>query len=61
MNPVRTTAVRIGINHIFIPPREQSLSEAERIADRAFAAARTHIVSTDAGDNHMAMAVDMVC
>ena len=61
MAHVRTTAIRLGINHIYIPPRAQSLNEAERIADRAFAAARTHIVSTDAQPTHMAMAVDHVC
>ena len=55
------TAVRIGINHISIPPREQSLNEAERIADRAWAAARVHIVSTDAQEDHFALAVSMVC
>ena len=54
-------SIRAGINHIFIPPHEQSLNEAERIADRAFAAGRTHLIHTGAPPNHMALAVGHVC
>ena len=54
-------SIRAGINHIFIPPHEQSLNEAERIADRAFATGRTHLALTGAPPNHMALAVGHVC
>ena len=54
-------SIRAGINHIFIPPHEQSLNEAERIADRAFATGRTHLANTRAPPNHMALAVGHVC
>jgi hypothetical protein len=61
MKHVETAAIRLGINCIAIPPYEQSLNEAERIADRAFAAARVHLTETAALPSHMAMAVDHVC
>jgi len=61
MKLVRDKSIVLGINHVFIPPYTQSLNEAERIADRAFAAGRTHLASTNALPTHMALAVDMVC
>jgi hypothetical protein len=61
MRHVRDRAVTMGINHVFIPPYDQSLNEAERIADRAFATARTHLVSTGATEAHTALAVDHAC
>ena len=54
-------SIRAGINHIFIPPHEQSLNEAERIADRAFATGRTHLANTGAPPNHMALASCWTC
>ena len=44
------SATRLGINHQYIPPHEQSLNEAEKVCDRMWAAARTHMVSTHAPD-----------
>ena len=61
MRHVRDSAIQIGMNHIFIPPYTQSLNEAERIADRAFAAARVNLACTPALPSHMAMALDHVC
>ena len=61
MNILRDAAIKIGINHIFIPPHEQSLNEAERIADRAFAAARINMAATGALPTQFAMALDHVC
>jgi len=62
MAPVRTRAIKMGINAVRIPPHEQSLNEAERIADRAWAAGRTYITDNeDALPTHMALAVDMAC
>ena len=61
MQHVRSTAIRMGINHIFIPPHSQSLNEAERVADRAWAVARTHIANTGGLHSHMALAVDHAC
>ena len=52
----------MGINTVRIPPHEQSLNEAERIADRAWAAGRTYIAdSEEALPTHMALAVDIAC
>ena len=48
---VKNMAIQMGINYIAIPPYDQSLNEAERIADRAFAAGRTHMVSANADLN----------
>ena len=61
MKHTSNSAIKLGINSTFIPPYTQSLNEAERIADRAFAAARTHLACTNAPPTHMAMAVDHVC
>ena len=61
MIPVRARATRLGLNAVQIPPHEQSLNEAERIADRAWAIGRTYIVSKDAAENLQALAVDYAC
>ena len=61
MKLVRDKSIVLGSNNVFIPPYTQSLNEAERIADRAFAAGRTHLASTNALPTHMALVVDMVC
>lgn len=47
MRPVRDKAILMGINHHFIPPYDSSLNQAENICDRAWAAARTHIMDSD--------------
>ena len=44
-----------------IPPHEQSLNEAERIADRAWAIARTYIAQHQASNKLMALAVEYAC
>ena len=61
MKHVKRRAIKAGFNYTAIPPYDQSLNEAEKIADRAWAAARTHLVSTGDGPGHMALAVDHVC
>ena len=62
MAPVRAKANKMGINTLRIPPYEQSLNEADRIADRAWAAGRTYIAdSEEALPTHMALAVDIAC
>ena len=61
MKHLRTAATKCGINHTYIPAYTQSLNEAERIADRAFAAARVHLASTGAPPEHMIYALDHVC
>ena len=44
------SATRLGINHQYIPPHEQSLNEAEKVCDRMWAAARTSMVHSHAPD-----------
>ena len=61
MRPVRDKAILMGINHHFIPPYDSSLNQAENICDRAWAAARTHIMDSDGLPSHMALAVDFSC
>ena len=58
---MRTRAVRIGINAVQIPPHEQSLNEAERIADRAWAIGRIYLTANAAAENLMALAVEYAC
>ena len=59
---VKEMALRLGINYIRIPPREQRLNEAERVCDRAFAAARVYITDNpEASLAHTRFAVDYVC
>ena len=53
-------AINAGFNYTAIPLYDQSLNEAERVADRAWAADRTHLASTGASPEHMAISVDYV-
>ena len=46
MSLVAETASRMGINHCYIPPYEQSLNEAEKVCDRMWEAARTMLIHT---------------
>mgnify|MGYP001488037148 CR=1 FL=1 len=58
---VEIAAVMMGLDHAYIPPHEQSLNEAERIADRAFACARVYLIDSGALPSHFAMALDFTC
>ena len=40
---VQDSAVKLGIDHAYTPPREPSLNEAEKVCNTMWAAARTHI------------------
>ena len=55
---VRDTAVRMGIDHVYIPPHQQSLNEAEKVCDRMWAAARTLLLHSGAPNSLFALAVD---
>ena len=55
---VRETASRMGIDHAYTPPHQQSLNEAEKVADQMWAAARAHILHSAAPQSHFALAVD---
>ena len=44
MAHVKTMATRMGIDHAYIPPHQQSLDEAEKVADQMWAAARAHVI-----------------
>ena len=41
MHYVKSKAIQLGIDHQFIPPRQQSLNEAEKVCDSLFAEVRT--------------------
>ena len=43
MNHVRDAAVLAGLDHAFLPPREPSLNEAEKVCDFIWAAARARL------------------
>ena len=58
MAHVAATASRLGIDHSYIPPHQQSLNEAEKVADLMWAAARAHMVHSGAPHNLFSMAVD---
>ena len=44
MNIMRDAAIRLGINHVFTPPHEQSLNEAEKVVDQLFSVARALMI-----------------
>ena len=54
---VKDAAVRAGIDHAYIPPHQQSLNEAEKIADRMWESARAHVQHARAPDNVFGLAV----
>ena len=58
MAHVANACVRMGMNHQYIPPHEQSLNEAEQVCDRIWAAARTLILHTGQSNSLMYKAVE---
>ena len=58
MEHVARCARQLGIDHQPIPPHEQSLNEAEKVCDKMFAAARTHLLSTGLPDSYFSLALD---
>lgn len=60
MGPVREVALKMGINHEYIPPHTQSLNDSEKVVDRVWAAAKTHMLHTGAPDHIFAECVEMV-
>ena len=58
MNRVRDAASALGIDHQFIPPRQQSLNEAEKVADTIWADARAAITHHNAPDHLFSLMVD---
>ena len=57
MNHVEDSAVKLGIDHAHIPPRDPSLNEAEKVCDSMWAAARAHLGTSQAPSKLMAQAV----
>ena len=58
MKHVEQAASKVGIDHVYIPPHQQSLNEAENVADQMWAAARAHILHSNAPDKLFGKAVD---
>jgi hypothetical protein len=60
MNHARDTAILMGLDHAYTPPHQQSLNEAEKIADRVWADARALMEHSKAPDNLFGLAVQYV-
>jgi len=58
MKHVKDSAIKMGTNCVKIPPRDQSLNEAEKVCNFMWAAARTHLVKTGAPLSLMSCAVE---
>ena len=58
MNHVRDAAVLAGLDHAFLPPREPSLNEAEKVCNFMWAAARAHLATSKTSSALFAEAVD---
>ena len=58
---VMNSATKAGIDHAYIPPHEQSLNEAEKVADRVWESARAHMTSSGAPDSMFGLCVQFVC
>ncbi len=58
MAHVATTASQFGIDHQYIPPHQQSLNEAEKVADTIWADARALLTHSNAPDSLFGLAVD---
>jgi hypothetical protein len=54
---VHEAACRLGIDHAYIPPRDPSLNEAEKVCNSMWAAARAHLGTSQAPSYLMAEAV----
>lgn len=55
---VEDSASKVGIDHAYTPPHQQSLNEAEKVADLIWAAARAHMLQSQAPDKLFSKAVD---
>ena len=58
MKHVKDSAIKMGIDYVKIPPRDQSLNEAEKVCNFMWAAARTHLIKTGAPLSLMPYAVE---
>ena len=59
MKHVANAATDLGIDHQYIPPHQQSLNEAEKIADSIWGEARAVSLHHNAPDNWFSLMVDM--
>ena len=57
---VEGAAEKCGVDHAYIPPHQQSLNEAEKVADQSFASTRALILHSKAPDKLFAKALDYV-
>ena len=55
---VEHSASRVGIDHAYISPHQQSLNEAEKVADLMWAAARAHMLQSQAPEKLFSKAID---
>ena len=60
MNHACDTAIRMGLDHQFIPPHEQSLNEAENVCDQMWACARALMIHTRAPETLFGEALSYV-
>jgi hypothetical protein len=59
MNHVASMASMLGIDHQFIPPHQQSLNEAEKVADSTWADARAAMIHHKAPDAWFSLMIDL--
>ena len=60
MKHVADCAQRMGIDHQYVPPHQQSLNEAEKVCDHAWESARALMVHSAAPEQYFALAVSYV-
>ena len=58
MKHVKDSAIKMGIDYVKIPPRDQSLNEAEKVCNFMWAASGTHLIKTWAPRSLMPFAVE---
>ena len=57
---VKSCAVKTGIDHAYVPPHQQSLNEAEKVADQIFGSARALMKRSQAPDKYVGFVVKYV-
>ena len=54
---VKQCATKMGIDHAYVPPHQQSLNEAEKVVDQIFGSARALMARSQAPDKYFGFAV----
>ena len=54
---IKTCALKMGIDHAYVPPHQQSLNESEKVVDQIFGTARALMSRSQAPDKYFGLAV----